>query len=55
MLSNAFCCNADGVLGVPLGLPNAMGDYDETPEITASHLKVSWQVVLVAIVALHTS
>ena len=24
------------------GLPNALGEYDETPEIMASHLKVKY-------------
>ncbi len=27
------------------GLPNALGGYDETPEIMAAHLKVNAQVL----------
>lgn len=34
---------------VYLGLPNALGGYDETPEVMAAHLKVLYLFVCVCI------
>lgn len=39
------------IINASSGLPNTFGGYDETPEVTAKHLKV-WNILSVNIVVL---
>lgn len=40
LISVAWCFNNLHFLCYNIGLPNTFGEYDESPEVTASHLKV---------------